>query len=505
MGGQTRGAGWRTVATITAGLLALSACTSTDTPEPASSAPAPVVRPVTWTPCGSGAECGSVEVPLDHGQPHGGKARVALARRRAADPGQRRGVLLVAPGGPGESGAQMVAMEPDRFTPALRQHFDLVGIDPRGVAASTAVRCPRAEPTDVAPEDAEEFERIRSAGERFAKGCAERTGELVRHLDSRTSARDVELVRRALGEEQVSLYGSSYGTLLAASYAELEPRRVRAMVLDGVVDRATPLDTAVAREAAVLDEVFRDFTVWCGRTAECALHGRDVGALWDDLVARAKRAPIPTSTGQGADDEALLTAAYRLLYSSRNWPALAESVKLAVEGDAGAFVDPAESPSATASAAPTSVVHPAPDPEYDQDGLHAAVVCADRPPPFRERDRIDELARRVAGEAPRFGAHVVWSQFRTCLGWPDPGDRASGPLRAPGLPPALVLGSNGDVATPLLGAKAVAEQLPGSAVLVLDADEHGTYGGLSTCVDTAVERYLVDGALPPSGTTCAVS
>nr|BFF02352.1 alpha/beta hydrolase [Streptoalloteichus tenebrarius] len=490
---------------ISAGLLALTGCTSAPTPDPLPSTPEPVVRSVAWTPCGDGAECGKVDVPLDHARPDGERITIALARRRASDANQRRGVLLVAPGGPGESGAQMVSMEPERFTPALRQHFDLVGFDPRGVAASTAVRCPRAEPTDVVPDDAEEFERIRSANERYAKGCAERTGDLLRHLDTGSSARDMELVRRALGEDKVSLYGTSYGTLLAASYAELAPGHVRAMVLDGVVDRTTPLDAAVAREAAMLDEVFRDFATWCARTPDCALHGQDVGAVWDELVARAKRSPIPSSTGQGADDEALLAAAYRMLYTSGNWPALAASVRLAVEGDASAFVDPAESPSATASSAPTSVVLPAPDPAYDQDGLQAAVVCADRPPPFRDRERISELAQRVAAQAPRFGEHVVWSQFRTCLGWPETGNPPTAPLRAPGLPPALVLGSNGDVATPLVGAKAVAEQLPGSSVLVLDADEHGAYGGLSGCVDTAVERYLVDGALPPSGTTCAVS
>ncbi|GGM73557.1 peptidase [Longimycelium tulufanense] len=410
------------------------------------------------------------------------------------------------PGGPGESGTQMVSLDRERFTPGVRRHFDIIGIDPRGVGASSAVHCPRLEQTDVIARDDAEFNTIRAANSRFAEGCAARTGELLRHLDSRTAARDLQQVREALGEQQVSIYGSSYGTLLAGSYAELEPKRVRAMVLDGVVDPSVGLDVAVEREAGTLDEVFTDFTTWCARTTECALHGRDVGGLWDWLVERAREAPIPSSTGAVADDEVLLSRLYQLLYSSRNWPAAAGSIKLALEGDAGAFVNRAEPDSATSAPPPPSpAVQPTPDPEYHPEGLHSAVVCADRPPPYLDRERIDALARRVSERAPRFGEYVVWSQFRSCVGWPTAGGEARGAFHAPGLAPALVLGSHGDVATPLVGARAVTEQLPGSSLVVLDADEHGVYGWTSSCVDNAVERYLADGILPPPGTTCTVS
>lgn len=483
-----------------------STVTQTVHPDPDGTT-APAVPRITWEPCGDGVECGRVEVPLDHHHPDGDRISIALTRRRAEDPTQRRGVLLVNPGGPGESGTQLVYLEPDRFTPTVRRHFDLVGYDPRGVGASSAVRCP-ATPThtEVIPEDAAEFDELVATNREFAARCAERTGDLLYHVDTRSVARDLELLRLALGEERLNLYGSSYGTLFALTYAELYPDRVRTLVLDGVVDPSAPLDVAVLREAEALERVFDSFASWCALEPECALHGRDVHAAWDELVARARQSPLPAGNVQ-VDDEILLGTLYQLMYSSGNWPAAAASIQMAVDGDPGAFGPPAEGDPDTSTVEITPIVRPLPDPEYNSDGLHAAMACADRPPPFTERERIEELARRAAERAPRFGPYVVWSQFRPCLGWPAPrAEQSLDEVRVSGLPPALLLGSTGDVATPLEGTRAVAGQLPGSTLVVLDTDVHGVYGGISPCVDQTVERYLLDVVPPTDGeAVCTLS
>jgi pimeloyl-ACP methyl ester carboxylesterase len=266
-----------------------SAAESPDTPQGA--------FPISWKQCPDRPEvqCGTLRVPLDWARPRGEKITLALARHRATDPAHRIGALFVNPGGPG-GGVQIATNADLIFSPELVSRFDIVGVDPRGIAGSTPVSCriPAPQPGyTLFPRTEAQFEQMVRQNRELGQGCLEQTGPLLGHVDTVSVARDHEAVRIGLGERTFNWLGLSYGTQIGANYAELFPRRVRAMVFDAALDHSASSAGLLADEIATVEDAFNRFAEWCRTTSTCAMAGQDVARAYDEMVARADASPIP--------------------------------------------------------------------------------------------------------------------------------------------------------------------------------------------------------------------
>ncbi|MFD0823408.1 alpha/beta fold hydrolase, partial [Micromonospora zhanjiangensis] len=247
-------------------------------------------QPCPETPDDATLRCAGLELPIDWAHPAAGTFELALARHAATDPGARIGPLLINPGGPGGSGVSYALRARDEFTPDVLRRFDIIGFDPRGVARSSPVRCSRdllaAGPAGL-PESQAQYDQLLDYNRRLARDCRAHTGPIFDHVDSVNVARDMDAIRAALGERQINYYGISYGTLIGQMYAELFPDRARALVIDSNMDHSLGTGAFMRTEAVGAETSFGEFAAWCDRAATCALHGRDVPAVFDDLMRRA--------------------------------------------------------------------------------------------------------------------------------------------------------------------------------------------------------------------------
>ncbi|MEV8374047.1 alpha/beta hydrolase [Kribbella sp. NPDC056861] len=467
---------------VLAGLVALPAA-AVATPDP-----------LQWTDCEvkptedpevvRGSQCATLQVPVDWNHPNGPKFGLALARRTAKVP---VGTLFFAPGGPGDSGVDRIRTGMSRFTKTLQDNFDIVSFDPRGIARSNPIVCSAAllaqqpSPLIAGPKAFTETIRYNRA---LAKDCRANTGPLYDHVDTLQSVRDVEAIRVALGEPKLTFHGSSYGTLLGQQYAERYPHRLRALVLESVFDHG---DTTTGRwlddQAATVQDSFTEFVNWCGKTTTCSLYGRDISALWADLVARAGRGelPDPRQSALKATPYTLTFGAFRQLYEPR-WGALADLLKRLDES-----VPPTGQPPAPTGLAPNPL----------------AAFCRDLSLPVRTYGEYAAHLRRIARTTADLKVPPTLMAVTNCIGLP----KAPNPQRdieVHGLrTPALLLNSLHDPATSYAGATSVARQLGRYGVLVTyEGWGHGVYNS-GACTRQTVDDYLVALKVPPRGARCA--
>jgi pimeloyl-ACP methyl ester carboxylesterase len=461
-------------------------------------APAPPPQALRWHDCHTAdtparLECATLAVPLDWSDPDGPTITLALDRLAATDPAHRIGPLLVNPGGPGGSGVDVVSYGGMLLgSPELRglqSRFDLVGFDPRGVGHSTPVRCPLPlyDPA-VSPFPASRagYARLVAANRRAGAACARSTGELIAHVDTRSAARDVDAIRRALGVPAISWLGVSYGTELGAVYAELYPNRVRAMVLDGAVDHSRSTARAAVDEARAIEAAFHRFAAWCRAAPDCALRGDDIVAGFDALIARADRGEITDPhLGRPVTAVELTSATYQYLTFTPFWPALASALA-AAEARPG---DPSALLEFTSFRFP---FYPA----------YRAVGCHDFAPEVRGPADLRARAARIRSVAPHLWRYSEFWDFTSgCLGWPVRPANPPQRQHVVGAPPILVVGTTHDPATPYAWAVELARHLDGSRLLTHDGDGH-TALDHSACARTVEAAYLVTGTPPPRGTVC---
>ncbi|PTA47602.1 alpha/beta hydrolase [Micromonospora sp. RP3T] len=414
--------------------------------------------------------CARLRLPVDWARPHGPTFELAVARRAARVPERRVGTLVFGPGGPGDSGVERIRRG-DRFSDELLDRFDLVSFDPRTVARTAAPACApdptlRRPPIPLAgPAD---FDALLAYNRAWWARCRP-TSPVFDHADTLSTVHDLEALRRALGERRLTFHGSSYGTLLGQQYAERYPGRVRAVVLEGVFDHSLGVRPFVRTQAAALQDAFDEFVAWCDRSTECVLHGRDVRAVWADVLARADRGDYAPRT---AFDVTAVTL--RELAGPR-WPQLATAIR-----------------SMAAGTPPDEVRLP----------VAVAAFCADWPAPVRNYAEYAGLVREAAAAAPdvRYGAGLLAVQ--TCLGWPSPVRNPPHQLRVRTRTPLLLLNARHDPRTGYAWATDVARQLGRHGRLVTyEGWGHGTY--LRTdCTTAVVDRYLVDVTVPAPGTRC---
>ena len=246
-----------------------------------------------WQPCDSGFECARLLVPFDYARPGGRRFSLPVVKLPAAEPSRRIGALVVNPGGPGGSGVGYALGARSQFPAAVLARFDIVGFDPRGVAASEpALACmtgPQLDKylaTDEMPVNAGQLAQVVAQGRLYAQRCAQHSAALLPYVGTQNAARDMDVLRAALGETQLSFLGKSYGTFLGAWYAQLFPRRVRALVLDGVVDPATPSLQADITQAEGFQGAFRSFAAWCLAASGCPLQRRRRGSYRPGRLGR---------------------------------------------------------------------------------------------------------------------------------------------------------------------------------------------------------------------------
>lgn len=470
------------------------------TPGPADTSPGSNGGTIDWAPCddvadaGPGIECGTLEVPLEYGNPANGSIELAVARVATANDDERIGSLVFNPGGPGASGIDFLQIAALIVPPELSSRFDLVSFDPRGVGASTAVECdvPLDDEITVLDEgDDATWAELVAEAESLPSTCTSRTTEIAARVGTNNAARDLDELRAALGDDDLNYVGFSYGTRLGATYAHLFPDRVRALVLDGAVKPTNDVTELDAEQGASLDRAFEAFATECDGDEDCAL--REVGptlAVYDRLRTDvADAGSFATDDGRKLTPGELQLAVIAALYNTQLWSILADGLYDAATAQDGSLLQ----------VLVDVYVGRQPDGTYDNSQLAGFMVnCADdgvRPPV----EVVRRDAEAVASQSTYFDDFLRASTG--CIGAPLPVD----PIiigAAPGAPPILVIGTTGDPATPYEWSVELADYLASAELYTVEADGHTAFLTVP-CVESVVVDYLVDLVMPASGSSCS--
>ncbi len=436
------------------------------------------------TDCGDGDECGTLEVPLDYDDPGAGTITLSVVRVPAGDPEERIGVLLLNPGGPGGTGTDFARFFP--FPDEISSRFDIIGFDPRGVGASDGLTCggelvDRFFEIDSDPDSADEQAQLEQSAQAIAADCGAEDGGVLAHIGSVNVVRDMDTIRQALGEDQISYLGFSYGTLLGARYADAFPEHTRAIVLDGVVDPAHDFSGWLREQTVGFERAIADVLAACPDDPACPSIG--AAAAYDQILARIETDPLPAGADHRLGPGDLATAALYVTYDPAGGSNLYAGLSDALAGDGERLYQLAE--------------------DYRAFGAftqYAAVECVDSPHPVGA-DNYRAFAAELEAISPRFGAAVA-NELLPCAFWPvdEVGDPQ--PVVAPQAPPVLVIGNTGDAATPYEQAQRVAATMASGVLLTHQGEGHTSYLSGSACVDDAVAAYLVDLGLPAEDTVC---
>lgn len=460
---------------------------------------------VRWSDCGGDFDCAQVRVPVDYSDPGRDSLELEVVRLKAK--GEPKGSLLLNPGGPGGSGVDYARWAHGALTPDVIAAYDVVGFDPRGVASSDPVDCiDDAEldalfATDGTPDTPAEVADITVTSKQFGPGCETRSQQIAPYMDSLSAARDMDILRAALGEEKLDFLGKSYGTYLGAQYAELFPDRVGRMVLDGVLPSSLDSDEITFGQAKAFDESLRRFVADCANQDDCPLPTGSVDegiARIQTFIADLDANPLPGMEGrvltQALGTYAILSYLY---FPPTDWDSLRLGLEQAFQGDGSVLMDMMD-----------DRTQRQPDGTFADNGNEAfyAVSCLDRPA-VGGAQHAQELAGQWAKDAPVFGAYMAWGNL-PCWQWPmGPGTaQAAGDppvFRAKGSAPILVVSTTHDMATPYEWGVEVSEELDNATLLTYDGDGHTAYTSGSPCVDDAVDAYLLDGTMPSEGTVCS--
>ena len=484
---------------LAAAAILLAGCSSSSSVpnDQPSTSPAYYAQHLAWQPCENGFQCARLVVPFDYARPGGPRFSLPVIKLPATDAAHRVGDLVVNPGGPGGSGVQYALAARGEFPAAVLARFNIVGFDPRGVGGSEpALSCmtgPELDTylsTDEMPDNAAQLATVVQQGKFYASRCEQNSRALLPYVGTQNAARDLDVLRAALGQSRLTYLGKSYGTYLGTWYAQLFPHRVRALVLDGAVDPDTTGLQSDAVQAEGFQTAFGSFAAWCRARSGCPL-GQDAAGQLEALIVRANSRPLSQElgTGQVASGALLLNGVAAALYSKSTWPDLKDALVNAFNGDGTVLVQLANLLL-----------------ERNADGTYAnlvdantAISCVDRPWP-RSLASWQAAASAAERAAPLFGASIVWGNL-PCAYWPV----AAAPpvaIKAAGAAPILVVGTTRDPATPYRWARALAADLSSGVLLGWNGDGHTAYGEGSSCVDTIVNAYLISLKVPRSGTLC---
>ena len=483
-----------------------------------SAAPLPSAS-IEWVSCSSlnpeappGLECSQLEVPLDWNDACGEK--IALGLTRLSSPNSDKiGSLIYNPGGPGSLASEVLAAQAlaadasvlTPFSKNLTEKFDIVGVDPRGIGLSTHIRCdPEAwnKRTSYFPKTENEFSQMVENNKAVWKSCEALSGRLMGFVDTVSVAKDLDAVKKALGDEKLTFMGASYGSLIGQTYAKLYPDGYRALALDGIVDHDQSETNPVLTEALAYDQEFVRFADWCSNSTACAGHGMDVLKIWNTLVHQANKSPIPApgcdgkACAQDIQGEDMLFAAQGALLhvqpltpGSASWALLAVAIAEAAQGNATLF------------SASIGLAQSENDPRF----AGPAISCLDWPAASLDFKAFQSKYAEVAAASPNVRAATQsWTIQAQCIGYPFkptnlPGDMS---VENKHSTPVLLVQSRFDPSTSLTWAENVREQIAETRFVLREGDGHTSYfhgGGAAKVMDD----YLVNLKLPEDGLSVA--
>ena len=501
-----------TMAAALALTLGLTGCVPWFLPQPAPSTSTPTGENVegdlapfygqvlAWTDCEDGMQCTTATAPLDWDDPAAGSVDLALVRHPAT--GERIGSLLVNPGGPGGSGYDFVKDSVDYATDAaLQARFDIVGFDPRGVGKSSAVACYDPAQMDQylyglttaeRGSDAWIQEQEASAAG-FAAACQDKTGALLGEVDTKSAARDLDLLRAVLGDKQLNYLGFSYGTFLGATYAELYPDKVGRLVLDGALDPSTSNFEVTSTQAKGFESALRAYLTDCLAGKDCPFDGTvdDAMATISALLASVDASPITASDGRQLGANSLLTAIIYPLYQATAWSYLSDMFEGVLQGSADGAMQFADAYNGRNA-----------DGTYLDNSTEAfmAINCVDYAYNADPASMRAEAAE-IETIAPTIGKYMAYGDI-SCAAWPYTFTGERQEIHASGAAPILVVGTTNDPATPYVWAQNLAAQLDSGQLVTYEGEGHTAYNKSNSCVNDAVDNYLIDGTVPATDPMC---
>jgi pimeloyl-ACP methyl ester carboxylesterase len=449
-----------------------------------------------WKDCKDGFDCSRLSVPLDYRHPEGQSISLAVIRLKAHNP---VGSLVLNPGGPGGSGIDYARAANYVVTTNLIQRYDIVGFDPRGVGQSTPVHCLSDAETDTmiaadgSPDSQSEIDRLLELNKHLATSCQRKSADLYRFVDTVSAARDIDILRSALGDEKLNWLGKSYGTFLGATYAELFPKRVGRMVLDGVIDPGLSNTELSHGQAIGFEDALRRFISDCPSHDDCPLADspnvayKQVSGMLDKLDSH----PATLKNGRIFTQAMAVVGVLGSLYDKQyGWEQLRSDLAKAFKSSFDGLATSLDFYISRGS-----------DGTYldNSNDAIAAINCLDRP----DRPSVDKtlaLVKQWRKVAPLFGEYLAWSNV-SCTFWRTPATSKPHQISAQGSAKILLVGTTHDPATPYVWAQSLAKQLADSTLVTLDGDGHTAYMQGSPCIDKFVDRYFATGQTK-SGVVC---
>ena len=453
-----------------------------------------------WSDCRPN-RCAKLTVPLDYSHPDGDTLKLALLKATATKPSSRIGSLVVNPGGPGASGVQYAAAADRIVTPPVRAAYDIVGFDPRGVGSSSPIKCLNdreldgflgADPT---PDSQIEEQQVADIAKAFAAKCQANGGALLGHVSTIEAAKDMDILRAALSETKLDYLGKSYGTFLGATYADLFPANVGKFVLDGALRPDLTSGEVNEGQAVGFENATRAYVQDCVQKGNCAL-GDSVDSGMQrlrDFLKQVDARPLPLNdpyVHQLTEGWASLGIAVAM-YDQAAWPGLTEALREAFDGQGRSLMNLAllyadRTDRGVYSGNLVQVIY--------------AVNCLDRSD-SGDLVRYESQARSLRAKAPTWGPYLAWSSV-PCGFWPVRANNAPKKITAAGSGPIVVVGTTRDPATPYTWAQGLASELENGHLITWDGDGHTAYMRSNSCVNDAVDAYLLKGVVPPTGLRC---
>ena len=457
---------------------------------------------LSWSPCGPD-QCARLTVPIDYSNPDGATVKLAVLKVPAKTPSQRIGSLVVNPGGPGASAADGYAKFADFIvTKPVRAAYDIVGFDPRGIGLSSPIRCLSDREldsylgSDPTPDDRTEEQQVADSAKTFADKCKANVGPLLGHVSTIEAAKDMDVLRAALGETKLDFLGKSYGTFLGATYADLFPTKVGRLVLDGVVDPNLTWTQANEGQAIGFETETRAYVKDCVNKGGCPL-GDSVDSGMQrlrDFLKALDAKPLPV-----VDDPYVkrLTEGWGSLgiaepmYNQARWNELTDALRAAFVGKGDPLMKLAN-----------DYAHRSARGTYNDNLMQAIypVNCLDRSD-SKDLAHYESDARLLSANAPTFGPLLAWGSI-PCGFWSVPANNAPKKIAAAGSGPIVVVGTTRDPATPYKWAQGLASELENGHLITFNGDGHTAYKRSNPCVDDAVDAYLLKGRVPPAGLKC---
>jgi len=442
-----------------------------------------------WSDCNEGFECSTFSVPIDYANPADGAMQISAIRKLAT--GSALGSLVLNPGGPGGSGIEYTTYAEYVVSETVRENFDIVGFDPRGVGQSTPVECLNDEQTeeyialDGSPDNQTEIDQAQAMSELFAQSCATNSPDTYKFLDTISATRDIDILRALLGDEKLNWLGKSYGTFLGATYADLFPDRVGRMLLDGAIDPTLTNEQLSYGQALGFELALTRFVDDCATKSDCPLSASGPAGVSQvsDLLIELDANPVTLVDGRLFTQAMGTLGIVGSLYDKQyGWPELRTNLSLAFADDFSGLATSVDFYTGRQSDGSFK--------DNSNDAI-AAVNCLDRPD-RATKDQTVALASEWKKVAPNFGEYLAWSNI-SCSYWQAEATGVPKKITAPRTPTILVVGTINDPATPYQWAQALASQLSSGVLLTLDGDGHTAYYQGSECIDKVVDNFFLTG------------